>query len=70
MGESTKEGMGKEVCQRLDVGDGREEESGVTPGLSQDSKGNLLSTLETEKLKTGLSEEEGHLATFGQVYAR
>lgn len=69
-GESTKEGLGREVRQRSDVGDGREEESGMTPGLSQDSKGNILSTVETEKLKSGLSEEEGHLANFGQVYAR
>lgn len=37
----------------------------MTPGLSQGSKGSILSTLEAEKLKGGAPEED----PFGQFWA-
>lgn len=68
-GESVKKGM-RRFTNDLGVWDGREEKSGVTPGVRQGGEGSVLSALETDRSKGALPEEEGQLANFAQAYVR
>lgn len=78
VGEGGASGRDKHKRRRVvasthcsDAADKREEESQMPLGLRQESKQNMLTILEAQKLEKGVARRrKSHLVHFGQVYVR